>query len=116
MGSILTEVVQLLSLYSFSATVSAKMIPYDEPQVFLLVSTAPDAVPLRGGRSMEWFTRLASKWQRVIIAMIVILLLVGTQLLREMIKTEGTEPDKDKGTAIRYLLRPMIEKVTVGSV
>lgn len=60
---------------------------------------------------MEWYKNLASKWQRVLIALIFILLLVGIQLLRQMMKVEEAEPDKEKGTGTRFLLQPVLERV-----
>jgi hypothetical protein len=76
------------------------------------VATAPDCAVRRAEVvSMEWFTHLASKWQRVLIAVVVVLLLVGIQLLREMVKTEETEPEKEKGTGTRFLFRPVFEKI-----
>lgn len=60
---------------------------------------------------MEWFANLASKWRRVIIAVVIVLLLVGVQLLREMVKTEEIDPEKEKGTATRHLFKPVLDKV-----
>lgn len=60
---------------------------------------------------MEWYAELASKWQRVLIAVVFVLLLVGVGLLRDLVRTEEGSPEKEKGTATRFLLRPLAEKM-----
>lgn len=48
---------------------------------------------------MEWFDSLAGKWQRVLIAVVVVVLLVGAQILREMVQTEEVDRHAGEGSA-----------------
>jgi len=45
---------------------------------------------------MGWFANLDGKWQRVLIAVVVVLLLVSTEVLREMVKTEEANPESER--------------------
>jgi hypothetical protein len=60
---------------------------------------------------MEWYANLSAKWQRILIAVALVMLLVGVQLLRQMVRTEAIEPEKEKGTATRHVLRSYLEKL-----
>jgi hypothetical protein len=59
---------------------------------------------------MEWYGNLSAKWQRILIAVVFVVLLVGVQLLRQMVRTEELEPEKEKGTATRHMVRSYLEQ------
>lgn len=58
---------------------------------------------------MEWFANLAAKWQRVVIAVVVVLMLVGIEVLREMVRTEEGRPEKQQKTEVRQSRKPALQ-------